>query len=126
MRFFLCCCDKNAIDVSICDGWFSDSDIRFCKIPVYKFSDLFADLKTSFIRNGFDILPQQVKGSGDLLMLWETKLGDDFQVNQFLIDGFQSPFSFSWDTNGGLILLYIRKDIPVRLVTNDHPTTEIF
>ena len=60
-------------------------------------------------------------------MVLETKLDDSFPVGQFLIDGFQQPFSFDRNKNGGGILLYIHdNNIPAKLVCNDHLSTESF
>ena len=65
--------------------------------------------------------------SVDILRVLETKLDDSFPVGQFLIDGFQQPFRFDWNKNGGGILLYIHdNNIPAKLVCNDHLSTESF
>ena len=64
------------------------------------------------IRNKFDFLAQQVKGNIDILMISEKKLDESFPVGQFLIDGYNLPFGFDRNGNGGGILLYIREDIP--------------
>ena len=59
-------------------------------------------------------------------MVSETKLDDSFPVGQFLIDGFQQPFRFDRNKNGGGILLYIHDNIQAKLVSNDHLNTESF
>ena len=64
--------------------------------------------------------------SVDILMVSETKLDDSFPVGQFLIDGFQQPFRFDRNKNGGGILLYIHDNIQAKLVSNDHLSTESF
>ena len=69
------------------------------------------------IRNKFDFLAQQVKGNIDILMISEKKLDESFPVGQFLIDGYNLPFGFDRNGNGGGILLYIREDIPSKLLS---------
>ena len=74
-------------------------------------------LNINSIRNKFDFLAQQVKGNIDILMISETKLDESFPVGQFLIDGYSVPFRFDRNKNGGGILLYIRQDIPSKLLS---------
>ena len=47
----------------------------------------------------------------DILALTETKLGNSFPTNQFLIEGYSKPFVLDRNRNGGGLLLYIREDI---------------
>ena len=74
-------------------------------------------LNINSIKNKFDFLAQQVKGYIDILMISETKLDESFPVSQFLIDGYIVPFRFDRNGNGGGILLYIREDIPSKLLS---------
>ena len=74
-------------------------------------------LNINLIRNKFDFLAQQDKGNIDILMISETKLDENFRVGQFLIDGCSVPFRFDRNGNGGSILLYIREDIPSKLLS---------
>ena len=53
---------------------------------------MFGHLNINSLKNKFDLLSKQVKGSVDILM--ETKLNDSFPEGQFLIEGFHSPFRF--------------------------------
>ena len=69
-----------------------------------------AQLNINSIRNKFDFLAQQVKGSIDILMISETKFDESFPVGQFLIDGYSVPFRFDRNGNVGGILLYIREE----------------
>ena len=50
-------------------------------------------------------------------MISETKLDESFPIGQFLIDGYTVPFRFDRNGNGGGILLYIREDIPSKLLS---------
>ena len=49
-------------------------------------------------------------------MISETKLDPSFRNDQFHIHGFSEPYRFDKNGNGGGILLYIREDIPSKLI----------
>ena len=59
-------------------------------------------------------------------MLAESKLDDSFSLGQFLIDGFHAPFKIDCDKSGGGIMLYIRKDIPGRVLSHKFLSAESF
>ena len=59
-------------------------------------------------------------------MISESKLDDSFPHDQFLIDGFHTPFRFDRNKNGGGILLYVREDIPTEILSHDFPSAESF
>ena len=73
---------------------------------------IFGHLNVNSLRNKFDIHSEQIKGSIDIFMVFETKLDDSFPEDQFLIKAFHSPFRFDRNRNGGGIMLYEREDIP--------------
>ena len=55
-------------------------------------------------------------------MVSETKLDNSFSVSQFLIDGYCPPFRLDRDNNGRRIMLFVREDIPCKLLfVEDHP-----
>ena len=76
-------------------------------------------LNINSIRNKFDFLAPQVQGIIDILMISETKLDESFPPVQFLLDGYCDPFRFDRDGNWGGILLYIRDDIPSKLLSKN-------
>ena len=86
----------------------------------------FGHLNINSLRNKFDLLCEQIKGSIDIFMISETKLDDSFPQGQFLIDSFHSPFRFDRNKSGGGILLYVREDIPTKTVSHDFPSAESF
>ena len=59
-------------------------------------------------------------------MISETKLDDSFPSAQFLLDWFSKPYRLHRCSNGGGIFLYIRDDIPARLLPNSNKTEIIF
>ena len=73
------------------------------------------------IRNIFQIRSNSMKGNLDILMISETKLESAFPSNQFTIDGFATPIRFDKNNRGRGILLYLREDIPARLLTTSLP-----
>ena len=87
---------------------------------------IFEHLNINSLRNKFDVFSEQVKGSIDILMVFETKLNDTFSEAQFLMEGFHSPFRFDRNINGGEIMLYVREDIPTKLLSHDFPGVESF
>ena len=59
-------------------------------------------------------------------MISETKLDDSFPQGQFLIEGVHLPFRFERNNTGGGILLYVREDIPAKVLSHDFPTAKSF
>ena len=50
-------------------------------------------------------------------MISETKLDDSFPTAQFLIKGFSAPYRFDRNSKEDGLLLYIREDIPSKILT---------
>ena len=59
-------------------------------------------------------------------MISETKLEESFPTSQFTINGFSAPFRLDRNDKGGCIILYIRDDIPSRLVSTESSQVEGF
>ena len=57
-----------------------------------------------------------IKDNIDILLVSETKLDDTLPVGQFYIDGYSTPYRFDRTSHGGGILLYIREDIPSKIL----------
>ena len=49
-------------------------------------------------------------------MISETKLDSSFPKEQFHLHGFSEPYSLDRNGNGGGILVFIREDIPSKLI----------
>ena len=75
-----------------------------------------AQLNINSIRNKFNSLVNIINNNIDILMISETKLDPSFPNGQFHIHGFSEPYRFDRNGNGGGILLYIREDIPSKLI----------
>ena len=57
-----------------------------------------------------------MQGNNDVLIISETKLDESFPPGQFLLDGYIAPFHSDRYGNGGAILLFIKEDIPSKLL----------
>ena len=64
------------------------------------------------IRDKFEPLVIFINNNLDILMISQTKIDDTFPESQFLIEGFLIPYRYDRTAKGGVILLYMREDIP--------------
>ena len=53
----------------------------------------------------------------DILIITETKLHNTFPVSQFHIDGYYKPYKLDRNRNGGGTIIYVREDVPSRMLT---------
>ena len=87
---------------------------------------IFVHLSINSIRNKFYSLADIIKDKIDILMILETKVDDTFPDGQFFLDGFGIPFCLDQNRNGGGIMLFIRNDIPAKVVSTDDRPIESF
>ena len=73
-------------------------------------------LNINSLRNKFEQLSLMISGNIDVFMISETKLDETFPAAQFSLPGYCNPYRFDRNRNGGGIMLFIREDIPSRLV----------
>ena len=107
--------DKSEVDNEIVYH-ITNADLKyFCVRNLYKI--VVGHLNINSIRNKFDFLAHQVYGNSDVLMISETKLDESFSPGQFLLDRYSARFRFARNGNNGGILLYIREDIPSKLLS---------
>ena len=59
-------------------------------------------------------------------MISETKLNDTFPVVQFVLETFSKPSRIDCKKNGGSILLFVREDIPARLISIEKTLLKVF
>ena len=74
------------------------------------------NLNVASLPNKIDELRDIVKYKVYILVLTETHLDSSFPTTQFLIDGFNVPYRQDRNRNGGGILIYVREDIPSKLL----------
>ena len=75
--------------------------------------------------NKFELLDEAVMGNVDILMVTETKFDEYLPTSQFVILGFTSPYRFDRAKDGGGILVYIREDIPSKLLNISYIASDI-
>ena len=62
----------------------------------------------------------------DVLLVSETKIDDSFPNENFLIDGFSTPYRLDRNSNGGGLMLFVREDISSNLVEAEAKPIEGF
>ena len=75
-------------------------------------------LNINSIRNKFDALRDIIAANIDILLVAETKIDSSFPKGQFLIDGFAAPYRLDRNKYGGGLLVYVRSNIPSKLLTS--------
>ena len=65
--------------------------------------------------------PQQhiISKNIDVLLISEAKIDSSFPSVQFCLESYATPYRLNRSANGGGILLYIREDIPSKLLNTD-------
>ena len=84
-----------------------------------------AQISVNSIRNIFDFLCEMIRGNVDILLITETKIDSSFPSAQFEIDGYTTPYRLDRDSNVKGILLYVRDDIPSKVLENTDFGSEI-
>ena len=74
-------------------------------------------LNINSIASKFDDLRVMIDKNIDILTIQETKLDSSFPTQQFLLNGFSEPYRLDRDRDGGGVLIYVREDIPSKLLT---------
>ena len=115
------CSDSNCeINIELNNSVGSDTFENLRKIRINNVDRLIiANLNINSIRNKFDQLKLLIKDNIDILVVTETKVDASFPASQFKIDGFSIPFRLDRTSNGGGIMIYVREDIPSKIL-NKH------
>ena len=78
-----------------------------------------AHLIINSINNKFDQLSDMIKGHIAVLMILEYKPGRSFPDGRFLVEGYGAPFRLNQNKLGGDIMLFVRSNIPTKLLLDD-------
>ena len=78
---------------------------------------IIGNLNINSLPNKFDQLREIVLKYVDVLVVTETKLDDTFLTSQFLVTGFSVPYRLDRNRNRVGIMIFIRDDIPSRVLT---------
>ena len=76
------------------------------------------------IRNKFDALTYIIGNNIDIILISETKIDDAFPTAQIFIKGFSAPYRQERNRTGGGLLLFVREDVPSRIL-NPKSETDI-
>ena len=71
------------------------------------------------------MLPEIVHDKLDILLVSETKVDPSFPSNQFAMDGFSFPFRLDRNSLGGGIMLFVREEIPSKLLSEYKPNSSV-
>ena len=80
---------------------------------------IIGNININSLLNKFEQLKELVIKHIDVLVITERQLDDSFPTSQFLMKGFAEPFRLDRNRNGGGVMIYIREDIPSRLLLKD-------
>ena len=73
------------------------------------------NLNINSLPGKFDQLKVVIENNIDILIV---KIDSSFSSSQFLIKGFSIPFRFDRNRSGGVVIFYVRDDIPSKQLTN--------
>ena len=73
-------------------------------------------LNVNSIRNKFDTVFDLIQGKIDIFLISETKIDNTFPTSQFKMSGFTRPYRLDRSESAGGLLLYVREDIPSKLL----------
>ena len=71
------------------------------------------------------MLEELIKDKIGIFLISETKLDSSFPSGKFVIKGYITPFRLDRNQNRGGLLLYVREDIPCKILkeyTPEKPT----
>ena len=77
---------------------------------------IFGQININSIRNKFAQLIYIVSNEIDIFVVSETKLDGTFPTSQFLMQDYLTPFRKDQTSKGGGTLLYVREDIPCKII----------
>ena len=85
-------------------------------------------LNINSLLNKFEML-ELIKDKIDIFLISETKLDSSFSSGQFVIQGYSALFRLDRNQNGAGLLLYVRKNIPCKILkeyTPEKPIENLF
>ena len=85
-----------------------------------------AHLNINSVRNKFDLLSDIIKTSINILMISKPKLDSSFPNGQFQIYGYSEPYKFYRNENGSGIFVFIRENIPAKLIDSQMKIEGLF
>ena len=71
------------------------------------------------------MLKEVIGNKTDILLIFEIKLDNTFPLSQLIFQGFTPPYRFDRKEDGGDLMLFVREDIPSKLLPNVNPSGNI-
>ena len=71
------------------------------------------------------MLKEVISNQIDALLISETKLDDAFPLIQFILEVFTVPYGLDRTEHGGGLMLFIREDMPSKVLSNVNPSGNI-
>ena len=71
------------------------------------------------------MLTEVVGNTIDILLISETKFHHTIPLNQFILEGFTPPYRLDTTKHGGGLIIFVREDIPSKLLPNIDPSGNI-
>ena len=71
------------------------------------------------------MLREIVQDKLDILLISERKVDPSFPSTQFAIESFSSPFRLDRNSSGGGIMLFVREEIPSKLLSEYKPNSSV-
>ena len=82
---------------------------------------IFAYTDINSFRNKLEMLQDIIGNSIDVLLISETKLDTSLPSSSFILYGFTPPYRLDRTQHGRSIIVFIREDIPSKLLNADTP-----
>ena len=79
-------------------------------------------LNINSLPNKFEQLKEVIGSNLDILIIQETKLDSSFPPEQFIIEGYSKPYRLDRNRDGGGVLIFVREDIPSKLLSKHNFT----
>jgi exonuclease III len=78
---------------------------------------IIGSLNVNSLPNKFEQLKEIIGKNLDILTIQETKLDSSFPPQQFIIEGYSEPYRLDRNRDGGGVLVYVREDMPSKLLS---------
>ena len=85
---------------------------------------IISQININSTRNKIELLSEAIFGNIDILMVSQTKTDLSIPTSQFAIQGFATSFIQDGTNTGGGILVYVRDDIPSKLLNISYVSSD--
>ena len=82
-------------------------------------------LNINSLASKFEQLREVIGNHLDILTIQETKLDSSFPSEQFALAGYSKPYRLDRNRDGGAVMIYVREDIPSKLLSKHSFTKNV-